>query len=151
MGSEIPLPAGGKVVGVAAGENAIWVGIRGNPGFVLRIDPRTRSVVRDIRLPAGVQDLAVGRGGVWVIARRRSLVTRVDIREGTQQDIQVGDGPAGIAVGENGVWVTNSEDDTVTRIDPGSRTTQNVLVGRRPTAWRWAAAPCGWPTATPTR
>ena len=132
VGSEIPLPAGGKVVGVAAGENAIWVGIRGNPGFVLRIDPRTRSVVRDIRLPAGVQDLAVGRGGVWVIARRRSLVTRVDIREGTQQDIQVGDGPAGIAVGENGVWVTNSEDDTVTRIDPGSRNTQNVLVGRTP-------------------
>jgi YVTN family beta-propeller protein len=132
VGSEIPLPAGGKVVGVAAGENAIWVGIRGNPGFVLRIDPRTRSVVRDIRLPAGVQDLAVGRGGVWVIARRRSLVTRVDIREGTQQEIQVGDGPAGIAVGENGVWVTNSEDDTVTRIDPGSRYTQNVQVGRTP-------------------
>jgi YVTN family beta-propeller protein len=132
VGRDIALPAGGKVVGVAAGENAIWVGIRGNPGFVLRIDPRTRAPVRDLELPAGVQDLAVGRGGVWVIARRRSLVTRVDIRDGTRQDIQVGDGPAGIAVGENGVWVTNSEDDTVTRIDPGSRYTQNVQVGRTP-------------------
>jgi YVTN family beta-propeller protein len=132
VGREIPLPAGGKVVGVAAGENAIWVGIRGRPGHVLRIDPRTRVPVRDIMLPAGVQDLAVGADAVWVIARRRKLVTRVDIREGTQQEINVGDGPAGIAVGENGVWVTNSEDDTVTRIDPGSRYTQNVQVGRTP-------------------
>jgi YVTN family beta-propeller protein len=131
-GPEIPLPTDGKVVSVAAGENSLWVGIRGDPGRILRIDPRTRSIAKSIDMPAGVQDLAVGAGAVWVIARRGNLVTRIDLRDAEQREFQVGRQPAGVAVGEDGVWVTNSEDDTVTRIDAGSFNTETLTVGRTP-------------------
>jgi YVTN family beta-propeller protein len=131
-GGEIPLPTDGKVVAVATGERGVWVGIRGTPGRILRIDPRTRSVAKSIEMPGGVQDIAVGAGAVWVIARRANVVTRIDVRDGEQREFQVGRRPAGVAVGEDGVWVTNSEDDTVTRIDAGSFNTETLTVGRTP-------------------
>jgi hypothetical protein len=131
-GAAVALPPGGRPVAVATGERAVWVGIRGNPGQLVRVDPRTREVVKSIPLPDGLQNIAVGGGAVWVIARRRNTVTRVDIASATQRPIFVGEKPFGIAYGEGAVWVTNNGDDTVTRIDSGSLNTSIIGVGRGP-------------------
>jgi hypothetical protein len=132
-GSPVPLPAQGKAVAVAGGSNAMWVGIRGSPGLLLRIDPRNRAQpAKTIELPDGVQNIAVGGGAVWIIARRRNTVTRLDISSGTQRPIFVGEKPFGIAYGQGAVWVTNNGDDTVTRIDSGSLNTRILPVGRGP-------------------
>jgi Protein kinase domain len=131
-GAAVPLPPGGRPVAVAVGERAVWVGIRGNPGQLVRVDPRTRQAVKSIPLPDGLQNITVGGGAVWVIARRRNTVTRVDIASATQRPIFVGEKPFGIAFGEGAVWVTNNGDDTVTRIDAGSLNTGVVPTGRGP-------------------
>ncbi len=132
-GQAVPLPAQGVAVAVAAGSNAMWVGIRGNPGLLLRIDPKNRAQpAKTIELPDGLQNLAVGGGAVWVIARRRNTVTRLDIASGTQRPIFVGEKPFGIAYGRGALWVTNNGDDTVTRIDSGSLNTRILPVGRGP-------------------
>jgi YVTN family beta-propeller protein len=131
-GSAVPLPGQGKVVAVAATRTALWVGIRGNPGLLLRIDPRRRSVAKTIGLSDGLQNIAVGGGAVWVIARRANTVTRVDIARASQRSVFVGEQPFGIAYGRGAVWVTNNGDDTVTRIDSGSLNTGTVPVGRGP-------------------
>jgi predicted Ser/Thr protein kinase len=132
-GSAVPLPAQGKAVAVAGGSNAMWVGVRGSPGLLLRIDPRNRAQpAKTIELPDGVQNIAVGGGAVWIIARRRNTVTRLDISNGTQRSIFVGEKPFGIAYGRGAVWVTNNGDDTVTRIDSGSLNTRILPVGRGP-------------------
>jgi YVTN family beta-propeller protein len=132
VGSAIALPAQGKVVGVAAGERGVWVGIRGDPGLIVRVSPRERRIVKTVPMPDGVQDLAVGAGAVWVLGRRSDTVTRVDVTTGRQTPINVGTDPAGVAVGEGAVWVTNSGDDTVTRIDTGSLVTRVIGVGAAP-------------------
>jgi streptogramin lyase len=131
-GAAVPLPPGGRPVTVAVGERAVWVGIRGNPGQLVRVDPRARRVVKSIPLPDGLQNIAVGGGAVWVIARRRNTVTRVDIASATQRPVFVGERPFGIAYGQGAVWVTNNGDDTVTRIDAGSLNTLVIPVGRGP-------------------
>jgi YVTN family beta-propeller protein len=131
-GRAVALPGGGRPVAVAVGERAVWVGIRGDPGQLVRVDPRTREVVKSIPLPAGLQNIAVGGGAVWVIARRANTVTRVDIASATQRPIFVGEQPFGIAYGQGAVWVTNNGDDTVTRIDAGSLNTAVIGVGRGP-------------------
>jgi hypothetical protein len=132
-GSAVPLPAQGKAVAVAGGNNAMWVGVRGSPGLLLRIDPKHRAQpAKTIELPDGVQNIAVGGGAVWIIARRRNTVTRLDISDGTQRSIFVGEKPFGIAYGRGAVWVTNNGDDTVTRIDSGSLNTRILPVDRGP-------------------
>jgi DNA-binding beta-propeller fold protein YncE/predicted Ser/Thr protein kinase len=132
-GQAVPLPAQGVAVAVAAGGNAMWVGVRGNPGLLLRIDPKNRAQpAKTIELPDGVQNITVGGGAVWVIARRRNTVTRLDIASGTQRPIFVGEKPFGIAYGRGAVWVTNNGDDTVTRIDSGSLNTRILPVDRGP-------------------
>jgi Protein kinase domain len=131
-GSAVPLPTHGKAVAVATGARAVWVGIRGNPGLLLRVDPKRRQVAKTIELPDGLQNLTVGGGAVWVIARRANTVTRVDISSGNQRSIFVGENPFGIAYGRGAVWVTNNGDSTVTRIDSGSLNTSQIGVGRGP-------------------
>jgi DNA-binding beta-propeller fold protein YncE len=132
-GKAVPLPNHGKAVAVAAGSNAMWVGIRGNPGLLLRINPKNRDQPdKTIELPDGLQNIAVGGGAVWIIARRRNTVTRLDISSGTQRPIFVGETPFGIAYGRGAVWVTNNGDDTVTRIDSGSLNTAVLEVGNGP-------------------
>jgi YVTN family beta-propeller protein len=131
-GSAVALPNHGKAVAVATGLRAVWVGVRGSPGLLLRVDPGRRQVVKTIELPDGLQNLIVGGGAVWVIARRANTVTRVDISKGDQKAIFVGEKPFGIAFGRGAVWVTNNGDDTVTRIDAGSLNTAQIPVGRGP-------------------
>jgi streptogramin lyase len=132
-GKAVPLPAQGKAVAVAAGSNAMWVGIRGNPGLLLRINPRNRDQPdKTIELPDGLQNIAVGGGAVWIIARRANTVTRLDISSGTQRPIFVGEQPFGIAYGRGAVWVTNNGNDTLTRIDSGSLNTSTIETGRGP-------------------
>ena len=131
-GRAVVLPAEGRPVAVAVGDRAVWVGLRASPGHLLRIDQRAREVVKDIPLPAGLQNIAVGGGAVWVIARRANTVTRVDIASATQRPIFVGERPFGIAYGQGAVWVTNNGDDTVTRIDAGSLNTSVIPTGRGP-------------------
>jgi protein kinase-like protein len=132
-GKAVPLPPQGKAVAVASGSNAMWVGIRGNPGLLLRINPKNRDRPdKTIELPDGLQNIAVGGGAVWIIARRANTVTRLDISSGTQRSIFVGDNPFGIAFGRGAVWVTNNGDDTVTRIDSGSLNTVPIPVGHGP-------------------
>ena len=80
----------------------------------------------------GLQNIAVGGGAVWIIARRANTVTRMDIASGAQRPIFVGEKPFGIAYGRGAVWVTNNGDDTVTRIDSGSLNTSTIETGRGP-------------------
>jgi streptogramin lyase len=132
-GAEVPLGEGGdRAVAVAAGQNAVFVGLRTRPGRVLRIDPRSRRITKTITLEQGVQDMAVGEGALWVTGRRDDVVTRVDIRTAEQREFRVGADPSAVTVGEDGIWVANRGDDTLTRIDAGSFNRETLAVGRLP-------------------
>ncbi|MCA1677901.1 MAG: hypothetical protein LC777_02590 [Actinobacteria bacterium] len=80
--TEVEVDLRNSSVALAAGRDAAWL-LRGHPRIgLLRIDARTRRVVRGPRLPApdGTGALVAGAGGVWVLAYGRVL--RADPRSG---------------------------------------------------------------------
>ena len=83
-GSAVPLPAQGKAVAVAGGEQRD-VGRRPRqpgPAAADRPQATAPSPAKTIELPDGLQNIAVGGGAVWIIARRANTVTRLDIASG---------------------------------------------------------------------
>lgn len=129
----------GRPVAITARSGAVWVGSRGprntatEPATFTKIDP-DGGVQQTTTLQNGLQNLAVGEGGVWVIDGRRSGVTRYDIRTGRPgATIRTGQGAYAVAVGEGSVWVSNEDRDTVTQIDPDTRRVRrHIRVGRAP-------------------
>ena len=132
-GGSVEVARPGQNIAVVTGARAVWVGVRNDdpddrsPETVVRIDPSARTQ-QQIQIPAGVQDLAVGEGAVWVTNRFSSTVTRIGVRDGRRDVIRVGAGPKGVAVGEGAVWVASSGDDEITRINPRSLETRSIAL-----------------------
>jgi len=134
----------GTPVAVEVGEGAVWVGIRGARlrafprAKVVRIDPSSAEAVREVDMPRGLQDLAVGGGAVWVANRGAPSLTRLDVGTGALSTVPTGRGPAAVAVGDGAVWVANAEESTVSRIrraDPSDRATIAVPATPRGVAY----------------
>jgi streptogramin lyase len=131
-GAAFRLPPG-LPVAVAAGQGGVWVALRGS-GLLVRFDPRSGRVDRQLTLPRGIQDMAVGEGYVWVVDRRGRGVTRVDPVTGQLKKVPVGTAPKGIAVGDGFVWVCISSGAYVQQIDPvRARKTLQFRTGDTPT------------------
>jgi YVTN family beta-propeller protein len=126
-----PDVAGSSPSAVAVGEGSIWVANAGD-NAVVRVNPRTRGVVRTIGVGLRPRGIAVGGGAVWVSDESDDVVSRIDVASNSVNTITVGDGPTGIAFGEGAVWVANSGDGTVSRIDPKTRAVKTIKVGNRP-------------------
>ena len=83
--TEVALEAGSRPRRMAtAPDGSIWVTYNGN-GKLVRFDPATRKVVKELRLPAGPEGapyaVAIdGAGIVWVNEIRHDTVVRVDPR-----------------------------------------------------------------------
>jgi len=136
-GGSVEVARPGRNIAVVTGARAVWVGVRNDrdddrsPESVVRIDPSTGEQ-RQIQILAGVQDLAVGEGAVWVTNRFSSTVTRISVSTGRQATIAVGPEPKGIAVGEDAVWVAASGGDEITRINPRTLGTRSIRLGAIP-------------------
>jgi YVTN family beta-propeller protein len=117
---------------VAVGDASIWtVGPRF--GTVLRVDPRTMTVVSRIDIGIQPATLAFGEGAVWA-GGSRNVVVRINPRtnEG-DREWQVPAGPLALAAGAGAVWVTAAGEDVVARIDTETETVTTVQVGDFPT------------------
>jgi DNA-binding SARP family transcriptional activator/streptogramin lyase len=118
------VPIGGRPVGIAIGEGAVWVA-NGDDQTVLRLDPETFEVVKTIGgLGSEVTDVAVGYGSVWVAGGNGGTVTRIDPRLNAPEWVfELGDATAIlpqpvflVEAGAGGVWVTRGTD--LLRINP---------------------------------
>ena len=124
--------AGAGPSAVAVGEGAVWVANRGE-NAVVRINPRTNSVVKTITVGRSPRGLAVGGGVVWVASEDDDVVTRIDAESYSTTTITVGDAPGAVAFGADAVWVVNSGDATVSRIDPETNeVVETIALAHRP-------------------
>ncbi|MDP2712543.1 MAG: protein kinase [Solirubrobacteraceae bacterium] len=128
----------GRGVAVATGAGHVWAGLRNAAPneraneHVVRVDPRDYDQ-RRIRVAAGVQDIAVGEGALWVTNRTSPTVTRINTSTLEPTDeIRVGREPRGIAVGHGAVWVASADDDTLTRINPRSLERRTIALRATP-------------------
>ena len=106
------------------------------PARCTRIDPRSGTVVKPIKVGNGPVGLAVGAGAVWVLNRQDATVSRIDPATDTVEGlVRVGRDPTAIAAGESGVWVANGGEGSVWRIDPESvRVSDKFPIGSSPSA-----------------
>ena len=124
--------AGQAPSAVAVGEGAVWVA-NATDNTVVRMNPRTTSVVRTFSVGRSPRGLAVGDGAVWVAAEGDDLVTRIDAASSSATPIPVGDAPSAVAFGAGAVWVVNRGDATVSRIDPETNeVVETIALAHRP-------------------
>jgi DNA-binding SARP family transcriptional activator/DNA-binding beta-propeller fold protein YncE len=128
------VPVGGRPVGMAVGEGALWV-TNADDGTLLRIDPENRRIVETIGLGGDLNYVCVGFGSVWVAGGNDETLFRIDPqRNAVQATLRFGTAdPLAprpvffVTCGERLVWITRG--DSVLGIDPRS----NAVVATIPT------------------
>jgi YVTN family beta-propeller protein len=124
--------AGSGPSAVTVGAGAVWVANKGE-NAVVRINPRTLSVVRTVSVGRSPRGIAFADGAVWVANEGDDVVTRIDTASSSTTTIPVGDAPIAVAVGAGSVWVVNSDDASVSRIDPESNeVVATIALAHRP-------------------
>lgn len=102
----------GQPFGIAAGEDAVWVGSY-EDSTVTRIDPDLRRVVKRIsvlppgRVTSGLYNVAAGAGGVWAVNAEAKDIARIDPNTNkVVAHIKLPVSPRVIAISGDQVWVS---------------------------------------------
>jgi virginiamycin B lyase len=118
----IPVGPANSEGGIACSKDAVWMTTGAAGDKLVRIDPKTNTVVAEVKVAEGSHTTDFGEGAVWVTSGKGSLLTRVDPKTNKVTDeIPVGPGPRFLTVGEGFVWTMNQGDGTVTKVDPKTR------------------------------
>jgi streptogramin lyase len=122
---------------VAASKNAIWVGIvPGNelPDQLLKIDPKTGKTLATVSYPYGIMSLSASPTALWVAARRRARIQRVDLKTGqVLRTIRVGQNRSEDVVYSRGtLWAATPQDDAVYKISTSTGDVIPISVGQQP-------------------
>ena len=90
---------------IAYSAGSVWVGL--TSGAVVRFNPKEQVSSGTDASAAGLVDVAVGEGSVWVARRFSPTVDRIDpVTLQVTDTIDIGATPGSIAVGFGKVWVT---------------------------------------------
>jgi YVTN family beta-propeller protein len=131
LGTAPEMQSGGVSGGtfeVAATDDAVWVH-NGDTGVLLRIDPRTNTIVARIHVGHGDGGVTIGQEAVWVANPSEGTVSRIDPQtNAVVATITVGsqDTMVAMATSPGAVWATDLQSDTLIRIDPQT----NAVVAR---------------------
>jgi YVTN family beta-propeller protein len=88
---------------------SVWV-VNGSEDSLLRIDPQTNEVVREIPVGQSPSAIAAGGGALWVANTGDGTVSRVDPEtRSVTKTIEVGHRPLGVLFHDDLVWVTVRE------------------------------------------
>ena len=109
---------------ITADATSVWVPVtqsNGIDGGIVRVDPKTNSVVATVKLPLDSSGAAAGFAAVWVTSAATSTVDRIDpATNAVTSRVKVHTSPRFLAAGEGGVWSLNQGDGSVSHIDPAS-------------------------------
>ena len=115
--------------GVVSAFGSVWVANDG--GTLVRIDPRTNRVRKEIRVGAGACFMTAGSHALWIANYKGGLV-RVTPR-GEVKRIAVGASPDNVLVAFGRVWVTTWGDGKLAVVDPRTlRVVRRIDVGPKP-------------------
>jgi hypothetical protein len=122
---------------VAATRTAVWAALvpgDGAPDKLVKIDPKTGQTLATVDYPYGIMALTTSPTAVWVAARRRARVQRVDPGTGAVvKTIRVGRNRGeDILYRDNALWLAVPEEDTVYKISTATGDAIPISVGQRP-------------------
>ncbi len=104
------------------------------PDVLLKLDPETGETLASVQYPYGIVSIATSPTAVWVVARRRSLVQRVDPATGQvvrSKQFAHGRG-ADIEYRSGAIWIAAPDDDTVYKMLTKTGDIIPISVGQRP-------------------
>ena len=135
IGNPIQLPYGPNTLVYAGG--AIWAGlVPGNdaPDQLVRIDPKTGQVGAPVSYPYGIFSMTTSPTAIWVSARRRAQVQRVNPKTGALvKTLRIGQSRTQDLVYSRGwLWAATPADNTVYRIDTSTGDPIPISVGQSP-------------------
>ncbi len=114
--AEIPADPANSEGGITIGDGSVWMVMK--PSTLVRVDPKTNTVVSKLELPSGTENPAFGDGFVWVSSFGHNALLKVDPKlNQVVATIPVGPQPRFLTVGAGSVWTLNQGDGTVSRVD----------------------------------
>jgi serine/threonine-protein kinase len=121
-----------RAFAVAAGGAGVWA--LAQDGSVVPLDPRTGRPGRRVRIPGGVDGLAVGDTTVWATSAGEGKLWRIVPGErSVPGSVEVGSGATDVAATRRAVWIANPGAGTVTQVDPVEmRVVRVIEVGGTP-------------------
>jgi hypothetical protein len=122
---------------VAATSSALWAVLQpggGAPDKLIKIDPSTGQTIASADYAWGIGSITTSPTAVWVAARRRARIQRVDPRNGqVQKTIQVGRSRSeDIAYRSGALWLATPDDDTVYKVTTATGDAIPISVGQQP-------------------
>jgi len=135
IGNPIKLP--GPASSVAATRSAIWVALvpgQGAPDTLLKIDPKTGQTVASVEYPWGIGSITTSPTAVWIAARRRARIQRVDPTTGELvKTLQIGRSRSTDIVYRAGsLWLATPDDNTVYKVSTRTGDAIPISVGQQP-------------------
>ena len=135
-----------RAFAIAAGRAGVWA--LAADGSVVPLNPRTARAGRRVRIPGGVDGLAVGDTAAWATSWGEGKLWRIVPGAGSVPgSVEVGSGATDLAITPGAAWVANPGAGTVTQVDPVAMRVVRVLeVGGTPRSLAtdgrtvWAAA-----------
>ena len=119
-GSNVVIHLGASPSAIAIGAGAVWITSE-ETGTLFRVEPRTGTVVRAIRVGNRPVAIAASKSGVWVANRQDATVWRIEPATNSVSDtIAVARDPAAIALAASDVWLATANGQ-VSRIDSRAR------------------------------
>lgn len=107
--------------GITVGAGSVWMVIK--PANLVRIDPRSNSIVANIALPSQSENPTFANGFVWISSFGHDQLIKVDPASNTiVATIAVGPQPRFLTAGAGSIWTLNQGDGTVSRVDIKSGT-----------------------------
>jgi len=135
QGAPITLPFSPSAVAVS--KDAVWVAVvPGNdaPDQLLKLDPETGQTLATVSYPYGIMSLTTSPTALWVAARRRARVQRVDLATGdVQKTIRVGQNRSeDILYRDGALWTATPEDNAVYKMTTATGDVIPISVGQQP-------------------
>jgi streptogramin lyase len=135
IGDPIRLPF--PVTTVVVRPDAIWAGLQpGNlqPDQLVRIDRKTGEIGTPVSYPDGIRSMTTSPTALWISARRRALIQRVDPKTGAAlKTLRIASGRSDDLVYSRGsLWAAVSTEDTVYKVSTSTLDPIPIGVGSRP-------------------
>jgi hypothetical protein len=135
IGSPIALPFSPAAVETA--KDAVWVAlVPGNnaPDQLLKIDPTSGKTLTTVSFPYGIMSMTSSPTALWVAARRRARVQRVDLDTGeVEKTIRVGNNRSeDLAYHDGSLWAATPKDNAVHKVTTSTGDVIPISVGQQP-------------------
>ncbi|MDE3198239.1 MAG: hypothetical protein KGN84_17960 [Acidobacteriota bacterium] len=114
----IPAGSGAEPGNIAASGDSIWM-LTDNKATLSRIDPDQNSVVGELRLPPGCEDLIYADSALWIACPAMNRILKINAETNiVDKRIEVSAGPMALVSAQNSIWVLCGKEGKIDRIDP---------------------------------